>query len=57
MLASDITAEERKMMEDFLKRHPIDPTYDEECEYFDGKVPEEQLLSRDFKKILDENPE
>lgn len=30
LLASDITTKERKIMEDFLKRHSIDPTYDEE---------------------------
>ena len=55
-MASNITSQERKKMEEFLKLHPIDPSYDEECEYFDGNVPEEQLLSRDYKKILDENP-
>ena len=55
-MASSITSQERKEMETFLATHPIDPTYDEECEYFDGEVPEEQLLARDFKKTLDENP-
>lgn len=44
-------------MIDFLEAHPIDHAYDKECEYFDGDVPEEQLLARDYKKILDENPE
>lgn len=55
-MASDITPQERKEMEEFLKEHPIDPAYDEECECFDGEVPEEQLLARDFKKILEQNP-
>ncbi len=55
-MASSITPQEREEMETFLAAHPIDPAYDEECKYFDGEVPEEQLLARDFKKILDENP-
>lgn len=56
-MALDITPQERKEMEEFLKAHPIDPAYDAECELFDGDVSEEQLLSRDFQKILDDNSE
>ena len=55
-MESNITKQEREEMETFLAAHPIDPAYDEECKYFDGEAPEEQLLARDFKKILDENP-
>lgn len=55
-MALNITPQEREEMETFLAAHPIDPGYDEECKYFDGEVSEEQLLARDFKKILDENP-
>ena len=51
-MASSITPQEREEMEAFLAAHPIDPAYDEECKYFDGEVPEEQLLARDFKKFL-----
>lgn len=52
-----ITQQERERMKDFIKRHPIDHSYDKECEYFDGNVPEEQLLSRDYQELLDANPE
>lgn len=56
-VAYDITPQERKWLEDYLKEHPIDPAYDAECEYFDGDVPLEQLLARDAKEILENNPE
>ena len=56
-MASNITPQRRKELENFLKEHPIDHSYDKECEYFDGDVPAEQLLARNYKKILDENPE
>lgn len=56
-VASAITPQEREMMKKFLKEHPIDPAYDEECEYFDGNVPEEQLLARAFKEYLEKYPE
>jgi len=56
-MASSITPQERKWLEDYLKEHPIDPAYDAECEYFDGDVPLEQLLARDAKEILENNPE
>lgn len=54
-MALNITPELRKKLEDYLKEHPIDPAYDEECEYLDGNVPVEQLLARDAKRILEEN--
>ena len=56
-MESSITPQERKKMIDFLEAHPIDPAYDKECEYFDGSAPAEQLLARNYKKILDENPD
>lgn len=52
----DITPQERKRMEAFLKEHPVDPAYDEECEYFDGNVPESQLLARYYQEILEKAP-
>ncbi len=55
-MASSITPQERKWLEKYLEDHPIDPAYDEESEYFDGNVPVEQLLARDAKELLDENP-
>lgn len=56
-MESDITKQERKTMEEFLKAHPIDPAWDEECEMFDGWPPEDQMTARIYKKILDDNPE
>ena len=56
-VASDITPRDIEMMKEFLEKHPIDPSYDEECEYFDGDVPEEQLLARAFKEYLDKYQE
>ena len=56
-MVSSITPEFRKKLKQYLKEHPIDPAYDEECELFDGDVPEEQLLARDFKELLEQNPE
>ena len=53
----DITPQQRKKLEDYLIKHPIDPKYDEESEYFDGNVPDEQLLARTAQRILEENPE
>ena len=45
-MASAITRQEREEMIDFLKDHPIDPAYDEECDTLDGDAPEEQLTAR-----------
>ena len=56
-MVSSITPEFRKKLKQYLKEHPIDPAYDEECELFDGDVPAEQLLARDAKEILEQNPE
>ena len=56
-MESNITPEQRKRMEDFLKEHPIDPSYDEECELFDGTPPPEQATARRFQFILDRCPE
>ena len=53
---STITPQDCKRMRE-LKKHPIDHSYDEECELFDGKVPEEQLLARDFQEILNQYPD
>ena len=53
-MKSIITPQRRKEMEDFIKKHPIDHAYDKECELYDGKVPMEQLLSRDYQEMLDE---
>ena len=50
-------AELRKYMEDYLRDHPIDPAWDEECELFDGKPPIEQLNAREYKRYLERNPE
>ena len=33
--------------------HPVDPAYDEECEYFDGNVPGSQLIARYYQEILE----
>ena len=56
-MGSGITPQERKEMEDFLKEHPVDPAWDEECETLDGNPPEDQLVARRYKIILEENPE
>ncbi|WP_432352997.1 hypothetical protein [Anaerotruncus rubiinfantis] len=56
-MASGITPGQRKELEDYLKKHPIDPQYDEEAEYLDGDMPAEQGMARFAKFILDENPE
>lgn len=52
-----LTQREREHMKAYIKAHPIDHAYDEECEYFDGDVPAEQLLSRTYQRFLDANPE
>ena len=56
-MASCITPARRKELEDYLKEHPIDPAYDEECEMFDGNPPHDQLIARAYRQILKENPE
>lgn len=56
-MASNITPQRRKELENFLKEHPIDHSYDKECEMFDGNPPHDQLLARAYRQILDENPE
>ncbi len=53
-MASNITLQELKKMETFLKEHPIDPNYDDECETLDGNPPEDQLTARMYKAILDQ---
>lgn len=53
----NITPEIREMMKSWLREHPIDHAYDEEADKFDGNIPEEQLMSRDYQEILDANPE
>jgi hypothetical protein len=53
-VASNITLQELKKMETFLKEHPIDPNYDDECETLDGNPPEDQLTARMYKAILDQ---
>ncbi len=55
-MASSITPQQRKEMEEFLLEHPVNPDYDEECNTLDGAPPEEQLTARIYRKILDENP-
>lgn len=56
-MESDITPQEREEMIEYLKKHPIDPAYDEECDTLDGDAPEEQLNARLYKKILEDYPE
>jgi hypothetical protein len=56
-MVSSITPERRKELEDFLKKHPIDPAYDEECHTLDGTPPEDQMTARIYKKILEDTPE
>lgn len=53
-MAYDITPAEREQIKDFLEKNPIDSAYDEACEYLDGDVPEEQLLARSLKKMLED---
>ncbi len=54
-MGSNITPQDRKRMEDFIRIHPIDHSYDEECKLFDGNVPEEEsCLKRDFQEILNQ---
>lgn len=52
-MGSTITDETRASFEEFIRLNPIDPKYDEECEYLDGDVPVEQLLARGMQEILD----
>lgn len=56
-MVSSITPQERKWLKKYLEDHPIDPTYDEECNCLDGNVPVEQLLARDAKELLEQNPD
>ena len=54
---SNITQHERQKMIKFLQEHPINPEYDDECEFLDGNPPEDQLTARLYQAVLDENPE
>ena len=65
-MESNITPHEREKMKKFLQEHPINPEYDDECEFLDGNPPEEnpesippedQLTARLYQAVLDENPE
>ena len=38
-MASSITPQQRKEMEEFLLEHPVNPDYDEECNTLDGAPP------------------
>ena len=52
-----VTPEWREQMKKWLEEHPIDHKYDDQVDLLAGKIPPEQLLSRDYQKILDETPE
>lgn len=52
-MASDFTPEEIAEMQEFLKNHPPDPAYDEEAEYFDGKLPPAEFEARCVRDILE----
>lgn len=59
-MAYSITPQRIEELKQFLKEHPIDHTYDEEAELFDGNCPPEQLAARstyELLKQLDELPE
>ncbi len=53
-MESRITAEEIQYYKDYLKAHPIDHSYDEEAELFDGKIPYDQFLARLYYSILEQ---
>ena len=56
-MESNITPHEREKTKKFLQEHPINPEYDDECEFLDGNPPEDQLTARLYQAVLDENPE
>ena len=56
-MESNITPHEREKMKKCLQEHPINPEYDDECEFLDGNPPEDQLTARLYQAVLDENPE
>ena len=53
-MESNITPHEREKMKKFLQEHPINPEYDDECEFLDGNPPEDQLTARLYQAVLDE---
>lgn len=56
-MASSITSQQRERYINFLKEHPVNPVYDEVCDTLDANPPEEQLLARMYKKLLDDSPD
>ena len=49
---------EREKMKKFLQEHPINPEYDDECEFLDGNPPEDQLTARLYQAVFrPKNPE
>lgn len=53
-MESRITPERIKELKRILIDHPPDPAYDEEAEYFDGKLPPQEFASRCAYAILEE---
>ena len=52
-MGQNITKSDIEQAVQYLKDHPIDPAYDEECEYYDSTAPEEQQTARIAKSLLD----
>lgn len=50
-----LTPQERKRMKNFIEQHPIDHAYDDEDDKYDGKIPPDQCLSRDYQRMLQED--
>lgn len=53
-MAYTIPPHKIEKMKAFLKKHSIDPIWDEEAEMFDGVLPENEFMARLYKSILED---
>lgn len=51
-MAYSITPKRIEELKRYLKENPIDHTYDEEADLFDGECPPEQLAARSAYELL-----
>ena len=51
-MASNITPDEIKHMQQYLKEHPIDPAYKDALDTLDSSAPPEQMAARGYYELL-----
>lgn len=51
-MESRITVDKIRKMKQYLQDHPIDPAWDEQAELNDGVIPDEEMIARLYRSVL-----